>query len=565
MPTYKQIPVQIATAFDDFGLLLGIPRFPLESNVAYRRRLLSSGKAWGSSTRQGLVNGISTELGLPPYNAADKAFFALTYMPILVDPLVDPSDGDSLTFSVYVNATQFSDYDLTGTTTNSYKLWKFSDGTCSRLLEFKTIPPVNSHLRIEYYRLEDGLVRRWTDETNVDEKNFIAMSAESPAPNQIEVYELTDSNFQSTYLLDSAGRPTEMYKAIVARIHKMYPILWGKWIWGKTFWDVADPAVTGIEFIPNLFDLSTINLGRNDFDSGVGYGTDCSVASIRVGSDQSQRADISPGYFYLRNDEFYLYGQKSHALSGDFFLSTGPVVGTLNPGGDILYETPFAKTWPGIDKLRQTIALSGKYSYFPGDWSDASDPWFSIDISGYITFSGTIDVSEVSLEYEGGDMYTCPIDFNPAHNSVRGNKFLAITEVPVSAEMLNLTYIDVFSKRGYDATFDVLDLTGLPLNYDLTVRVDLTDQRGAPVTNPEVFVELTATYSGVLLEMTNVYLDENGSACHTFHDAANRPAVSPMDFVISGCANDEFGELGVGYEINIPLGICSNIDITEDA
>jgi len=390
------------------------------------------------------------------------------------------------------------------------------------------------------------------------------MSAESPAPNQIEVYELTDSNFQSTYLLDEGGRPTEMYKAIVARIHKMYPILWGKWIWGKTFWDVADPVITGIEFIPNLFDLSTASLGRTDFDSGVGYGTDCNVATIKTGSDRSQCANISPGYFYLRNEEFYLFGQKSHALSGDFFLSMGPVVATLDPGGDILYETPFAKTWPGTDKLRQAIALSGKYSYVPGDWSDASDPWFSIDVSGHITFSGTIDASEVSLEYEGGDMCTCPIDFNPAHNSVRGNKFLAIMEMPISAEILNLTYIDVFSKRGYDSTFDDLDLTGLPSDYDLTVRIDLSDRRGAPVTNPKIFVELTATYDGDILETANVYLDENGSARYTFHDVANRSAVSPMDFVISGSVYDEFGELDVGYEINIPLGISSNIDIAED-
>jgi len=554
MATYKQICVPIQTAFGESGLLLGIPRFPLESNRSYRARLLATGLHWGASTKQGLVNGISTELGLNPYNTQDRAFFALSHQPLLEDP----DTGDALAFSVYVGETQFSDFDITGIATNAYKLWTAADGSASRILEFKTIPGTGTIIRIEYYRYEDGIVRRWTDETTIDDDRFACMSAETPTSDDIEIYELTDEDFQNTNLIGSDGLPNSAFKSIVEQLHDIYPLLWDKWVWGTAFWDITDSEETGIEFLQNIFDLSNVGLTSKDFDSGVGYGSDCSIAGIGFGADTSQRVEISPGYFYIRDNVFFLFGQKSHDPSGDFFATSGPVVVTLDPGGDEHYATPFANVWQNgaTDKLRQTVKLSGDYVYIPTEWTEASDPWFSVDVSGFLTFSGSYDIYDVALEYDGGGSYICPIDFNPVHSPVRANQLLAITELPISAELLILTYVDGYCKREHTPAYDDLDVSASLVfpDQDITVRMDVTNALGAPVLDPAIYVHLTADYNGVEVATTNAYLDTDGSAIYTFTDLSNRSAISAKDLILSGEVRDAGGSIGVWYEINIPVG-----------
>ena len=555
MATYRQIPHHIASVFDEFGQLLGIPRFPLESNVSYRRRLLLAGANWGASTEQGLVNAISAELGLRVYNAEDRAFFTLTHIPLLEDP----ENGDALAFSVYVGDIQFLDYDITGSLVNSYKLWKAADGACSRILEFKTIPTTGVQIRVEYYRYEDGIIRRWTDETTTeDDKRFLGMSVETPGTEEIEIYELTDEDFQSANLIGSDNLPNAAFRGIVEQLHDVYPLLWNRWIWGTAFWDIADPEETGIEFLQNIFDLSQTGLITEDFDSGVGYGPDCSVVGTRFGMDVSQRAEISPGFFYLRNKEFYLFGQISHDPSGDFFATSGPIVVTLDPGGDEHYATPFARVWQkgAADKLRQAVNLSGEYIYVPGEWEEVADPWFSVDISGEIELSGSYTIYDVALEYDGGGIYTCPIDFNPIHSPVHANRLLAIVELPVSAEILALTYVDGYCKREHTAAYDDLDVSGALVfpDQDITIRLDVADTRGAPVIDPTIYVRLTAEYDTVQVAATDVYLGRDGSATHTFTDLADRSATSAKDLILSGDVKDAGGSIGVTCELNVPIG-----------
>ena len=554
MATYRQIPHHIASVFDEFGQLLGVPRLPLESNVSYRRRLLLAGANWCASTKQGLVNAISAELDLRIYDTQDRAFFALTHVPLLEDP----ETGDALVFSVYVGETQFSDFDITGSPSNAYKLWTAADGSASRILEFKTVPGTGAQLRVEYYRYEDGIIRRWTDESVTDDERFLAMSTESPGTEDIEIYELTDEDFQNTHLIGSDNLPNAAFRGIVEQLHNTYPLLWNRWIWGTAFWDITDSEETGIEFHQNIFDLSQAGLITEDFDSGVGYGPDCSVIGARFGMDVSQRAEISPGFFYLRNKEFFLFGQKSHDPSGDFFATSGPIVVTLDPGGDEHYATPFARVWQkgATDKLRQAVNLSGEYIYVPGEWEEVADPWFSVNISGEIELSGSYTIYDVAIEYDGGGAYTCPIDFNPIHSPVHANRLLAIVELPVSAEILALTYVDGYCKREHTAAYDDLDVSGALAfpDQDITIRLDVTDARGSSVLDPTIYVRLTAEYNTVEVATTDVYLDRDGSAIHTFADLANRSAISAKDLILSGDVRDAGGSIGVGYELNVPIG-----------
>jgi hypothetical protein len=59
----------IANIFDYFGMLLGLPRLPGEKNDVYRKRLWDVYVHRASSTEQGLINGITRELGLAQYDA----------------------------------------------------------------------------------------------------------------------------------------------------------------------------------------------------------------------------------------------------------------------------------------------------------------------------------------------------------------------------------------------------------------------------------------------------------------------------------------------------------------
>lgn len=55
---------RIWNPFDEFGFLFDLERIPKEDNKSYKERILDVNKNPGSSTRQGLINHISRELGL---------------------------------------------------------------------------------------------------------------------------------------------------------------------------------------------------------------------------------------------------------------------------------------------------------------------------------------------------------------------------------------------------------------------------------------------------------------------------------------------------------------------
>jgi hypothetical protein len=54
--------------FDEIGLMLGTPRLPIESNADYRKRLKDVFENPANSSHQGLINGLSRDLGLNRYD-----------------------------------------------------------------------------------------------------------------------------------------------------------------------------------------------------------------------------------------------------------------------------------------------------------------------------------------------------------------------------------------------------------------------------------------------------------------------------------------------------------------
>jgi hypothetical protein len=84
-PLIPQI-YNVWNCFDEFGLLLGLPRIPGEKNRAYKARLLDVYVHPANSTYQGLINGISRELGISP--ASVRVFS--------IQELLDPANPNNL-------------------------------------------------------------------------------------------------------------------------------------------------------------------------------------------------------------------------------------------------------------------------------------------------------------------------------------------------------------------------------------------------------------------------------------------------------------------------------------
>lgn len=66
--------VNTPNAFDYFGMLLGLPRIQGEKNPAYRKRLWDVYVHRAGPSQEGLINGITRELGLKQYDALTVSY-----------------------------------------------------------------------------------------------------------------------------------------------------------------------------------------------------------------------------------------------------------------------------------------------------------------------------------------------------------------------------------------------------------------------------------------------------------------------------------------------------------
>jgi len=570
MTTYKPVPFQVDNSLDEFGRLLGIQRFPLESNVTYKRRLLNASRFWGASTKQGLINALSSEFGTRIYSVESKAYYFLSKQPILKD-----LSGASLGFSVYVDNVQYSDYDITGSMTTSYKLWKLGDGTPTRILEFKDVPLTGAIIRIEYYFLSDGIATLWRDIGSDENAQFLGMKEETPTSSDIEVYELHDSAFQNRYLIGSDGLPNAAYEAIVDELHRAYPVLWGEWRWGKAYWDVLDENITQIDHLPNRYDLPISGIMAADYEAGVGDGSDCSIVDIVTDSRGSIRPIIAPGYLYIDGEEYYLYGRKCIAGSGDYFATTSPVISTLATDSDLLCDilsSPFARTWYKGSRtiFRRTVRLSGTNDVYDDQiWSQVSDPWVYISMSGVMFASGTYVNQNFVTQYDAGGNYLCPIEVNPLFSPVYANKLLGIQKRPSVTNWasyprtmrLRMFNIDGYIKRVTSATYDSLGGGGFFPDFDLNVRAEAVDENGVPLkgwdlNNTTLNVRLRAYYAGTLLDNTTFMPGSDGSIVNNYPTYSNRSVTDPKGLIISGTLNNNTTDITSTTNVLVlPLGI----------
>lgn len=192
------------TFFDELGMLLGCERLVGEDNESYKQRLLHVFKYPRGSHKDGLINGISSDLNLRQTLIWEDP----------MKPLILPHA------MIVLNTITCNDQPV-----SLDQISVLGDG---RLV----LPPCG--------------------ETYADTPLIVSYVT------GLEMHRLHNKNDKKlqSELLKVDNTATDLLNYYVDRIHAEAPITWGHFKWGESSWDTADKSVTGLAFIPGVWDSS---------------------------------------------------------------------------------------------------------------------------------------------------------------------------------------------------------------------------------------------------------------------------------------------------------------------
>ncbi len=203
----KGTPHQVWNAFDEFGLLLGVNRLYLESNKDFRERIKDVFRYPANSGDLGLTHALGRELGM-------------------IKRLV----------------------------------WK--DDTKNLYLK-------GNNLDARTLRLDGKALQR--NEYSVDRFGHIIIQArKSGKPRVVTIikdiikHELHDKSDVILYrnMFTDEGLATDRLMTWVEYINQVAPVMWGRFNWDEGYWDTIDRKLTGVGYIPNIWD-SNIEIWRD--------------------------------------------------------------------------------------------------------------------------------------------------------------------------------------------------------------------------------------------------------------------------------------------------------------
>lgn len=187
--------------FDEFGLLMDVPRLYGEKNEAYIQRILNVFRHPANASRVGLLNGIARELAM---------IYEMSW----------PDGGEDLIIERPRVVPESIEVD-------------------GQPMDLKAIAQDESGRTIlagspEY----QGKTRRVSFEAGLDIH---------------QLYDKQDYAFQDL-LYTPEGTATPLLEYYVQILTDHVPMIWGKFVFGQAFWDVADEQMSGIGFLPSLLD-----------------------------------------------------------------------------------------------------------------------------------------------------------------------------------------------------------------------------------------------------------------------------------------------------------------------
>lgn len=207
--TLSPLDYHIWNAFDEFGMLVGVKRFHLESNEDLKERILDVFRYPSGTHDIGLTNGIARELAL--IERKDRFGKKLIWEDDRKDFYLKNSTG--------------------------------------KVIDIRTIRVDNQALASQQFQVDAaGGIRIFArNEQKKHEISFIY---------GIEKYQLYDKSDESLHkmIFEEDGQATPTLLNWVEYINTVAPVMWDRFNWDEGFWDTIDKQLTGLGYVPNTWD-----------------------------------------------------------------------------------------------------------------------------------------------------------------------------------------------------------------------------------------------------------------------------------------------------------------------
>ncbi len=216
------IDFHIWNQFDEFGLLLGVTRLHLEKNENYKERILDVFRYPSGTHDEGLTNGIARDLNM--IKRVDKFGKKMVWRNDLKDLVLRNSE--------------------------------------KKVIDHRSLRVDGQPLSKDQYEVDEvGNIRIFAfREGKEHEISFIC---------GIQKYQLYDKDKeplrQMMFSEDGQATPTLLHW--VEYINTVAPVMWDRFKWDDGFWDTIDKQLTGLGYVPNIWD-SQIDIWKEyDFQS----------------------------------------------------------------------------------------------------------------------------------------------------------------------------------------------------------------------------------------------------------------------------------------------------------
>ena len=259
--TFVSSPTNYWNNFDEFGLFMSLERLPMETNSEFLERMINQGTNPPGVTRQGIINGISSETGLTQYNVTDNTFFYLSGQPQVWLHPDEPSSSDLADVQVTVNGETWGRvYDPVGDWVNSgehpsgtqyydtlgncavssgWVLWRDDEGNYTQTLQVIGAPDLAT-IKVSYYVLIDDETIQVTDGTDLTtDTNWIVRA---PTSGEYTVRTYNDSGTTA----DIVGGNDEVLLGMLDEVREKAPIEFGKLKYDKNYWPKTTGSLNGL-------------------------------------------------------------------------------------------------------------------------------------------------------------------------------------------------------------------------------------------------------------------------------------------------------------------------------
>lgn len=220
--TVSPLDYHVWNALDEFGLLLGVTRLHLEKNSDYKERILDVFRYPSGTHDIGLTNGIARDLLM--IERKDRFGKQLIWVDDMKDLLLK---------------------NITG-----------------KVIDIRTL------------RVDDLPIKE--DEYEIDEIGNIRILAKKTGNKHaisfiygIQKYQLYDKTNPSLHrmMFNPDGLATPTLMNWVEYINTVAPVMWDRFNWDEGFWDTIDKKLTGLGYIPNIWDSNIESWKEYVFES----------------------------------------------------------------------------------------------------------------------------------------------------------------------------------------------------------------------------------------------------------------------------------------------------------